>query len=108
MKHLIAILLFTGAVYSQCNEDNWQEYYNSKGRDMNYCSLRGAHLTDADLTGVRSGRISGEPSSLPVGFSATGTPYGWKLINGYLIGEGQILKVQTLQMQALPGLGQVV
>ena len=35
-------------------------------------------LTDADLTGVRSGGISGRPSSLPD---------GWSLVDGELIND---------------------
>ena len=52
MKQLIAILLLTGAVYSQCNKDNWQDYYNSDGRDMRGCGLQGANLTGANLKGA--------------------------------------------------------
>ena len=42
---------------SDCNKDNWQEYYNSEGRDMTECDLseadlRGADLSDARLSGV--------------------------------------------------------
>ena len=47
------------AVFAQsdCNKDNWQEYYNSEGRDMTECDLseadlRGADLSDARLSGV--------------------------------------------------------
>ena len=32
MKQLLLIALLTCAVYMQCNESNWQEYYNSDGQ----------------------------------------------------------------------------
>ena len=49
MRYLIVILLFSGLVYSQCNKDNWEDYYNSDGRDMRGCDLEGANLEGADL-----------------------------------------------------------
>ena len=52
MKYLIAILLFSGLVYSQCNKDNWKDYYNSDGRDMRGCDLEDANLRGADLSGA--------------------------------------------------------
>ena len=51
MKNLLVILFFTGAVYSQCNKDNWKEYY-AIGRDMSDCDLRGANLRGAELEGA--------------------------------------------------------
>ena len=95
------------AVFAQsdCNENNWQDYYNSDGKDMSDCDLRGAHLsgrtfeganlaganlkyanlTDAELTfakltdaileGVQSDNIRGLPISLPD---------GWSLVDGTL------------------------
>ena len=122
MKYLIAILLLTGSIYSQCNKDNWEDYYNSDGRDMSgcdleganlqsqdlsgsnltgadltgadlwYANLRGADLSDANLSGVRSGQIIGKPASLPD---------GWFLINGYLIGPDASLSDANLSGENL-------
>ena len=76
------------AVFAQsdCNENNWQDYYNSDGKDMSDCDLRGvdftgrmltcANLTDAILEGVESDNIIGLPLSLPD---------GWSLVDGTLI-----------------------
>ena len=103
MKKIILITMLTGALFAQsdCNKDNWQEYYNSDGRDMSDCQiqgamLRGARLMGADLTGadltganftganftgaklvgIISGDIRGEPDNLPE---------GWSLVDGTLI-----------------------
>jgi len=42
------------AVFAQsdCNKDNWQEYYNSEGRDMTECDLSEADLTGENLYGA--------------------------------------------------------
>ena len=91
---------------SDCNKKNWQEYYNSDGRDMSDCQLqgamlRGARLTGANITqarlmgadliganftganftgaklvGIISGDIRGVPDNLPE---------GWSLVDGTLI-----------------------
>ena len=75
------------AVFAQsdCNRDNWRDYYNSDGKDMSDCDLRWAslsseNLTDANLAGaildgVQSGNISEYPQSLPD---------GWSLVDGTL------------------------
>ena len=52
MKKIILMVILTGAVYSQCDASNWQEYYNSAGTDMTGCNLRGANLEEVDLSGV--------------------------------------------------------
>ena len=94
MKYLIAKLLLTGLVYSQdCNEINWEKYYNSKGRNMRGCDLTDANLEKANLTGayleganlegenleeVLSGYIKGVPISLPK---------GWALVDGVLVSK---------------------
>ena len=59
MKKIILITMLISAIFAQsdCNESNWQEYYNSQGRDMSDCQLqgamlRGARLMGADLTGA--------------------------------------------------------
>ena len=51
MKKIILITMLMSAVFAQsdCNENNWQDYYNSDGKDMSDCELRLANLTDADL-----------------------------------------------------------
>ena len=75
------------AVFAQsdCNENNWKDYYYSDGKDMSDCDLRGvdftgrmltcANLTDAILEGVESDNIIGLPLSLPD---------GWSLVDGTL------------------------
>ena len=95
MKKIILITMLISAIFAQsdCNESNWQEYYNSQGRDMSDCQLQGAmlrgarlmgaDLTGADLTGanftgaklvgVISGDIRGVPDNLPE---------GWSLVDG--------------------------
>lgn len=89
MKYLIVKLLLTGLVYSQdCNEINWEKYYNSKGRNMRGCDLTDANLTGAYLEGanlegenleeVISGYIKGVPISLPK---------GWALVDGVLVSK---------------------
>ncbi len=112
MKYLIGILLLTGAVYSQCNKHNWQDYYNSDGRDMRGCDLTKANLYKADLTGadlpganledayLRGANLTGadlseanlEDANLR-GADLTGAilPEGWIMVNGYLIGPGAVL-----------------
>ena len=93
MKKIILITMLISAIFAQsdCNESNWQECYNSQGRDMSDCQLqgamlRGARLMGADLTGanftgakyigVISGDIRGVPDNLPE---------GWSLVDGTLI-----------------------
>ena len=98
MKKIILITMLISAIFAQsdCNESNWQEYYNSQGRDMSDCQLQGAmlrgarlmgaDLTGADLTGANftgaklvgiiSGDIRGVPDNLPE---------GWSLVDGTLI-----------------------
>ena len=98
MKKIILITMLTGALFAQsdCNKDNWQEYYNSDGRDMSDCQLQGAMLrgarlmgadligadltganfTGAKLVGIISGDIRGVPDNLPE---------GWSLVDGTLI-----------------------
>ena len=97
MKKIILMTMLMGAVFAQsdCNKDNWREYYNSEGRDMTDCDLEGANLEmtkleganllranltnaileGAILEGVRSSRIRGKPASLSK---------GWSLVDGRL------------------------
>ena len=65
MKNLLFITMLLGAGYSDecedynaehgtnyncnCNEETWQEYYNSEGHNMAGCWLVGADLTGANL-----------------------------------------------------------
>jgi len=51
MKKTILITMLMSVVFAQsdCNKSNWQEYYNSDGKDMSECDLRDANLRDADL-----------------------------------------------------------
>ena len=94
---MISLLLLTSIIYSQqCNKNNWKDYYNKDSKNMTGCNLREANLAGVDLTGanlrktnlteaklkgadisgVKSGEIKGEPSSLPD---------GWSLVDGQLI-----------------------
>lgn len=52
---------------------------NLKDANLSGTTLTGASLAGATLTGVRSGAITGTPSSLPT---------GWYLFNGHLVGAG--------------------
>ena len=98
MKKIILITMLMSAVFAQkdCNRNNWRVYYNSDGKDMSDCDLRGVdftgrmltganltganlegvNLTDAILEGVESDNIIGLPLSLPD---------GWSLVDGTLI-----------------------
>ncbi len=60
------------------------DYYGSEqciesGADLNDITITGADLTDAELIGVTSGNITGQPASLPV---------QWLFDNGTLYGPG--------------------
>ena len=54
MKKIILMTMLMSAVFAQsdCNKDNWREYYNSEGRDMTDCDLEGAFLDGANLEGA--------------------------------------------------------
>ena len=52
MKNLLLITMLLGVGYSQCNESNWQEYYNSEGHNMVGCDLEGAFLIGENLSGA--------------------------------------------------------
>ena len=53
MKQLLFITLLTGAVYMQCNESNWQQYYPDMGGcDLSYADLSGAYLYGANFYGA--------------------------------------------------------
>ena len=49
MRYLIVITVLLGIGYSQCNESNWQDYYNSEGHNMEGCDLAGANLEGAEI-----------------------------------------------------------
>ena len=58
MRYFIVITVLLGIGYSQCNESNWQEYYNSEGHNMegcnlNWAELQYANLIDANLSGAQ-------------------------------------------------------
>ena len=72
------MVILTGAVYSQCDASNWQEYYNSAGTDMTGCNLIGANLERAILEEIFSSDIIGTPEYLPE---------GWSLVDGTLINQ---------------------
>ena len=72
---------------------------NLEGADLSAINLRGAILSgailkDANLSGIKSGRIIGQPSSLPKSFS---------LKNGYLIGHGADLHNADFSSSDLSG-----
>ena len=64
MKKIILITMLMSAVFAQsdCNKNNWRDYYNSDGKDMSDCDLRWrkpfrretlkANLAGANLTGA--------------------------------------------------------
>ena len=51
MKKIILITMLISAIFAQsdCNESNWQECYNSQGRDMSDCQLQGTSIYDLKL-----------------------------------------------------------
>ena len=50
IKKLGLSILIIGVAHSQCNESNWQEYYNSDGWNMEYCDLAYANLSGENLS----------------------------------------------------------
>ena len=63
VKSCLIITMLLGIGYSQdcdpeadtgwncdCNEDTWEEYYNSEGHNMEGCWLKNASLAGADLS----------------------------------------------------------
>ena len=76
MKKIILITMLMSAVFAQsdCNRDNWRDYYNSDGKDMSDCDLRwsnlsgrtleGANLTGANLARAHLGRATVEGANL--------------------------------------------
>ena len=65
MKNILIITMLLGVGYSQCNESNWQEYYDdSHDHDMQDCDLEGADLSgawleEADLSGANLCNLTG-------------------------------------------------
>ena len=101
------MVLLTGAVYSQCNKDNWEYYYPDRMQDCNLAgadlkwadlewaflksaNLNGVNLTEADLAGVISGDIKGTPKSLPD---------GWSLVGGVLVNESEGIKDESKDVE---------
>ena len=91
------MVLLTGVVYSQCNKDNWEDYYPYKMQDCNLAgaflkgaNLNGVNLREADLTSVISGGIKGTPKSLPD---------GWSLIGGVLVNESEGIKDESKDVE---------
>ena len=61
VKSCLIVTMLLGVGYSECNtniwncdcnEDTWQDYYNSEGHNMEGCYLVGANLTEAYLEGA--------------------------------------------------------
>ena len=54
MKKIILITMLMSAVFAQsdCNRDNWRDYYNSDGKDMSDCDLRWSNLSGRTLEGA--------------------------------------------------------
>ena len=110
MKKIILMVILIGTVYSQCNQNNWQEYYNSENHNMVGCNLDGIRLEEFNLEGANLslddslvGRMEGEKlgetnlegaslinASLEgiISKDIVGTPRflpkGWSLVNGTL------------------------
>ena len=101
------MVLLTGAVYSQCNKDNWEYYYpdrmqdcnlagaDLKGADLEWAflkraNLNGTTLRGADLTGIISGEIKGTPKSLPD---------GWSLVGGVLVNKREGIKDESKDVE---------
>ena len=103
------------AVFAQsdCNKSNWQEYYNSDGKDMSECDLRDANLREAnlrdanlesaDLTGAKlsgayleranfsrtdlTGAFLADVISSDIKGRPKSLPDGWSLFDGTLIND---------------------
>ena len=113
MKKIILITMLMSAVFAQsdCNKDNWQEYYNSDGKDMSECDLRGANLiranlTDANLKGANlSGALLG--STFLRGANLTDANLTDALLNGANLGgaflNGALLNGALLSTANLAG-----
>ena len=101
------MVLLTGAVFSQCNKDNWEYYYpdrmqgcNLAGADLKgaalewaflkSANLNGVNLREADLAGVISGEIKGTPKLLPD---------GWFLIGGFLVNKREGVKNESKDVE---------
>ena len=67
---------------------------NLTGARMDYAKLAGTDLTNAILTDVWSGYISGSPAALPA---------NWQLVQGYFIGPGAFLVDAVLPEANLAG-----
>ena len=97
------MVLLTGAVYSQCNKNNWEYYYPDRMQDCNLAvadlkgaylewaflksaNLNGVNLREAYLAGVISGEIKGTPKSLPD---------GWSLLGGFLVNKREGIKDES-------------
>ena len=105
--------MLMSAVFAQsdCNKDNWQEYYNSDGKDMSECDLRGANLiranlTDANLKGANlSGALLG--STFLRGANLTDANLTDALLNGANLGgaflNGALLNGALLSTANLAG-----
>ncbi|MDA7680813.1 pentapeptide repeat-containing protein [Verrucomicrobiales bacterium] len=63
--------------------------------DIQGANLEGADLGAARVGGIRSGKLKGTPSALP---------FGYKIINGYLVGRGVSLNGADLQGADLQGM----
>ena len=48
MKNILFITMLLGALYSQCQESNWEDFYP----DMTNCYLPNANLYNAQLSGA--------------------------------------------------------
>ena len=113
MKKIILITMLMSAVFAQsdCNKDNWQEYYNSDGKDMSECDLRGANLIranlkDANLKGANlSGALLG--STFLRGANLTDANLTDALLNGANLGgaflNGALLNGALLSTANLAG-----
>ena len=118
MKKIILITMLMSAVFAQsdCNKDNWQEYYNSDGKDMSECDLRGANLiranlTDANLKGANlSGALLGGTFLIDANLTdanltdalLNGANLGGAFLNGALL-NGALLSTANLAGANLTG-----
>ena len=113
MKKIILITMLMSAVFAQsdCNKDNWQEYYNSDGKDMSECDLRGANLiranlTDANLKGANlSGALLGSTFLRGANLTdanLTDANLGGAFLNGALL-NGALLSTANLAGANLTG-----
>ena len=93
---LLFLVLLVTTTYAQIGEDGTgtvNGYYIGPGADLTNANLSEIDLSGADLTGVISGNIEGNPI----------LPSGYQMAGGYIVGPGVILTNANLSEIDLSG-----